>query len=127
MHMQGYYESVDKLAAESRIGLDKNDAADNVDLFNIVQEYEVRPNFRPFLSSFFVKFSKTFSRVYFHTNSILQEYYEIKFGRRPKLIRKMDPDSTSSGPASRLPDLRRASPSLALQSVIDRTNSMASR
>lgn len=91
--LQGYLDSVEKLQTESRVSLDKSDAADNIDLLSILHEYE--------------------------------EYYEMRFGRRPKLTRKVRDVDTASVSSllthpSRLPDLRRVSPSLALGAVLDR-------
>ena len=53
----GYIETAERLQAESQVNLDQFDAADNVDLLTILQEYE--------------------------------DFYEIRFQRRPKLIRKV--------------------------------------
>jgi len=53
----GYIEAANKLQTESTVSLDKWDAADNVDLYMIVCEFE--------------------------------QFYEMKYGRPPKLVKKM--------------------------------------
>ena len=54
----GYLNSIDALQAESGVSLKQMDAADNISLVGVLQEFE--------------------------------EFYEVKFGRRPKLIRKAE-------------------------------------
>lgn len=54
----GYLETVKQIQTETNVSLDKIDAADNVDLSNILTEYE--------------------------------DFYEMRFGRKPKLTRKAD-------------------------------------
>ena len=51
--------------AESHVSLDRFDAADNIDLATIVQEFE--------------------------------EFHEMKFGRRPKLVRRVGPEDRGGG------------------------------
>lgn len=53
----GYFDSAEKLQTESGLSLKKFDVADNIDLFNILVEYE--------------------------------DFYSFKFGRKPKLIKKI--------------------------------------
>ena len=62
----GYLNSIDALQAESGVSLRQLDAADNISLVSVLQEFE--------------------------------EFYELKFGRRPKLVRK--PAASSSAGAS---------------------------
>lgn len=59
----GYLNSIDALQAESGVSLRQLDAADNISLMSVLQEFE--------------------------------EFYELKFGRRPKLVRK--PAASSAG------------------------------
>ena len=54
----GYLGSIDALQAESGVSLKQMDAADNISLVGVLQEFE--------------------------------EFYEVKFGRRPKLVRKAE-------------------------------------
>ncbi|KAK9830191.1 hypothetical protein WJX72_010220 [[Myrmecia] bisecta] len=54
---QGYVQALEKLCTEANLSLAKVDAADNIDLLTIMQEYE--------------------------------DFYEFKFGRRPKLVRSV--------------------------------------
>eukprot|EP00741_Cyanophora_paradoxa_P003742 tig00000093_g3637.t1 len=61
----GYVESSERLQAESGMSLQKFDAADNIDLMMVLQEFE--------------------------------EYYEVKFGKRPKLVRKVGAGVLSAG------------------------------
>mmetsp|Transcript_16770 Transcript_16770/g.38249 ORF Transcript_16770/g.38249 Transcript_16770/m.38249 type:complete len:509 (-) Transcript_16770:5-1531(-) len=69
----GYIETAERLQAESQVSLDHFDAADNVDLLAILQEYE--------------------------------DFYEIRFQRRPKLIRKIAGEGRAGAEMSRLPNL----------------------
>jgi katanin p60 ATPase-containing subunit A1 len=54
---QGFLESAERLQTESGFSLKKFDVADNIDLFNILVEYE--------------------------------DFYYLKFGRKPKFIKKI--------------------------------------
>eukprot|EP00418_Pyrodinium_bahamense_P043146 CAMPEP_0179194612 /NCGR_PEP_ID=MMETSP0796-20121207/96726_1 /TAXON_ID=73915 /ORGANISM="Pyrodinium bahamense, Strain pbaha01" /LENGTH=103 /DNA_ID=CAMNT_0020898941 /DNA_START=17 /DNA_END=325 /DNA_ORIENTATION=- len=57
----GYIDTVQQIQADTKISLDKIDAADNVDLQTILTEYE--------------------------------DFYEMRFGRKPKLTRKLVADA----------------------------------
>jgi katanin p60 ATPase-containing subunit A1 len=59
----GYLNTAEQLQQEAGVSMSKFDAADNVDLSSIVQEFE--------------------------------NYYEIKFGKKPKLVRRIQGDETS--------------------------------
>merc|ERR550537_434504 len=80
----GYVNAVSTLANESNVSLEQMDAADNIDLGSIVQDFE--------------------------------EYYEMKFGRRPRLVRKVqgfEPDArpAANGRGSSCPTLPKVDPS----------------
>lgn len=68
----GYVEAAAALEREGGAPLTRFEAADNVDLLNIVKEYE--------------------------------EYYELKLGKKPKLVRKVDPDSVKETKTRRRPN-----------------------
>ncbi|GAX76581.1 hypothetical protein CEUSTIGMA_g4027.t1 [Chlamydomonas eustigma] len=61
----GYIESYEKLSSESNLSLQKADAADNMDLLRIVQEFE--------------------------------DGYELKYNRRPKLVKRLVDEVVSGG------------------------------
>ena len=72
----GYVESAEKLQSESQVSLSQLDAADNIDMLGILQEYE--------------------------------EFYEIRFQRKPKLTRKVGAgDSRPASEQAKLPNLHR--------------------
>ncbi|KAK3246252.1 hypothetical protein CYMTET_44210 [Cymbomonas tetramitiformis] len=71
---QGYFDSTERLQDESNVSLQRLDAADNVDLLNIVQEYE--------------------------------EHYDMKFGKKPKLVRKLGGEIESAAIQAALPGLK---------------------
>ncbi|KAI9209362.1 P-loop containing nucleoside triphosphate hydrolase protein [Polychytrium aggregatum] len=77
-HLQthGYLDTADRLQNEANISASKVTAADNIDLLNILQEYE--------------------------------SFYVIKFGRPPKLTRKV----ASDDPKRRTPPPQRPKPTL---------------
>uniref|UniRef100_A0A383VC06 Katanin p60 ATPase-containing subunit A-like 2 n=1 Tax=Tetradesmus obliquus TaxID=3088 RepID=A0A383VC06_TETOB len=64
---QGYIEAHERLSAESNVSLTKVDAADNIDLLCILQEFE--------------------------------DGYEAKYGRRPKLVRRVSSEEAGLGVA----------------------------
>jgi len=66
----GYVDSFERLCAEANLSLDRVDAADNVDLASIIQEYE--------------------------------EGYEVRFGRKPKLVRKVAEEVATGGGGVRI-------------------------
>eukprot|EP00327_Prymnesium_parvum_P036099 CAMPEP_0195612714 /NCGR_PEP_ID=MMETSP0815-20121206/11026_1 /TAXON_ID=97485 /ORGANISM="Prymnesium parvum, Strain Texoma1" /LENGTH=104 /DNA_ID=CAMNT_0040752861 /DNA_START=401 /DNA_END=711 /DNA_ORIENTATION=- len=69
-HLQqlGYSASADALAAESGVSTYQYEVADNIELLQVLQEYE--------------------------------EYYEMRFARRPRLVRKLGKYSEDvAGPA----------------------------
>eukprot|EP00290_Baffinella_frigidus_P000884 CAMPEP_0180178052 /NCGR_PEP_ID=MMETSP0986-20121125/38191_1 /TAXON_ID=697907 /ORGANISM="non described non described, Strain CCMP2293" /LENGTH=137 /DNA_ID=CAMNT_0022130857 /DNA_START=235 /DNA_END=646 /DNA_ORIENTATION=- len=73
----GYVESAEKLQAEAQVSLSQTDAADNIDMLSILQEYE--------------------------------EFYEIRFQRKPKLTRKVGAgDMRSTSEQAKLPNVHRA-------------------
>ena len=102
----GYTEAAAALEREGGAPLQRFAAADNVDLASIVREYEVRQMETFMLSSkkrtcgwggppFVAKVggSMTLRYVFF----CCQAYYELKLGRRPKLVRKTDGDGPTAG------------------------------
>eukprot|EP00033_Pygsuia_biforma_P002519 GCRY01002790.1.p1 GENE.GCRY01002790.1~~GCRY01002790.1.p1 ORF type:complete len:562 (-),score=164.23 GCRY01002790.1:42-1727(-) len=88
----GYFSSVEHVQTETGVSLNRYEVADNVNLLQIVQEYE--------------------------------EYYEFKFGKKPKLFRKQSsqaqkaPPHRSTTPSSqplRRPSASRESPRFSLK------------
>jgi katanin p60 ATPase-containing subunit A1 len=75
----GYVEAAATLEREGGAPLSRFEAADNVDLINIVKEYE--------------------------------EYYEMKLGKKPKLVRKTDPDAVKETKTRRRPTAKTAASS----------------
>ena len=69
----GYIESAERLQTEGGISLQNVDAADNIDLLNVLQEYE--------------------------------DFYEIRFQRRPKLTRKLGIDARTAAEQAKLPNV----------------------
>ena len=69
----GYIESAERLQTEGGISLQNVDAADNIDLLNVLQEYE--------------------------------DFYEIRFQRRPKLTRKLGIDARTAAEQAKLPSV----------------------
>ncbi|KAL4453098.1 hypothetical protein ABPG74_015329 [Tetrahymena malaccensis] len=63
----GYLESSQKLESESHISLDSWEVADNIDLYQIIMEFE--------------------------------QYYDIRFGKLPKLVRKVNDDQKKKMPS----------------------------
>ncbi|KAL4497210.1 hypothetical protein ABPG72_019530 [Tetrahymena utriculariae] len=63
----GYIESSQKLESESHISLDSWEVADNIDLYQIIMEFE--------------------------------QYYDIRFGKLPKLVRKVNDDQKKKMPS----------------------------
>ena len=64
----GYIGTVDALTAESGVGLAQFEVADNIELMQVLQEYE--------------------------------EYYEVRFAKRPTLTKKLSKFSAAIGAGS---------------------------
>ena len=72
----GYIESANQLQTEGGVSLQNVDAADNIDLLNVLQEYE--------------------------------DFYEIRFQRRPKLTRKVGAgDQRTAAEQAKLPNINK--------------------
>lgn len=69
----GYIETATKLESESHISLEQFDAADNIDLYQIVIEFE--------------------------------NFYDFKFGKLPKLVRKINCDAKGNSKVSSFPKI----------------------
>jgi katanin p60 ATPase-containing subunit A1 len=74
----GYVDAYERLSAESQLSLGRLDAADNMDLVGILQEFE--------------------------------EGYEQRFGRRPKLVRRVAEEVCASGGGPAAPPAAAAAP-----------------